>query len=84
MTKRLDDGSNPVPSSGASGANCLSREFAFLRRETAVSGGCRGRGERRGRERRAGRGNIGPTGGKRIAEPEVRIHFPPAASLSQQ
>jgi hypothetical protein len=42
---------------------CLSREFAFLRREAAVFRGCAGRGERRGRQRRAGRGNIGPTGG---------------------
>jgi hypothetical protein len=43
---------------------CLSREFAFLRREAAVFRGCASRGERRGRQRRAGRGNIGPTGGK--------------------
>src|SRR6266403_2035695 len=42
---------------------CLSREFVFLRREAAVFRGCAGRGERRGRQRRAGRGNIGPTGG---------------------
>src|SRR5262245_36945361 len=42
---------------------CLSREFAFLGREGAVFRGCAGRGERRGRQRRAGRGNIGPTGG---------------------
>jgi len=32
---------------------CLSREFAFLRREAAVSRGCAGWGERRGRQRRA-------------------------------
>jgi hypothetical protein len=32
---------------------CLSREFAFLRREAAVSRGCGGWGERRGRQRRA-------------------------------
>ena len=43
---------------------CLSREFAFLGREAGVFRGCAGRGERRGRQRRAGRGNIGPTGGK--------------------
>ena len=42
---------------------CLSREFAVLRREAAVFRGCVGRGGRRGRQRRAGRGNIGPTGG---------------------
>jgi hypothetical protein len=42
----------------------LSREFAFLGREAGVFRGCAGRGERRGRQRRAGRGNIGPTGGK--------------------
>src|SRR5215831_15952701 len=30
---------------------CLSREFAFLRREAAVSRGCAGRGEQRGRQR---------------------------------
>jgi len=42
---------------------CLSREFAFLRREAAVFRGCAGRSERRGRQRRAGHGNIGPTGG---------------------
>jgi hypothetical protein len=41
----------------------LSREFAFLRREAAVFRGCAGRGERRGRQRRAGRGKIGPTSG---------------------
>jgi len=40
---------------------CLSREFAFLRREAAVFRGCAGRSERRGRQRRAGHGNIGPT-----------------------
>src|SRR6516162_4904715 len=38
--------------------------FAFLGREAGVFRGCAGRGERRGRQRRAGRGNIGPTGGK--------------------
>jgi hypothetical protein len=43
---------------------CLSREFAFIRREAAVFGGCAGRGERRSRQRRAGDGDIGPTGGK--------------------
>src|SRR5262249_25159604 len=43
---------------------CLSREFAFLGREAGVFRGCAGRGERRGRQRRAERGNIGPTGGK--------------------
>ena len=42
---------------------CLSREFAFLGREAAVFRGCPGRDERRGRQRHAGRGNIGPTGG---------------------
>ena len=42
---------------------CLSREFALLRREAAVFCGCGDLGERRGRQRRAGRGNIGPTGG---------------------
>ena len=42
---------------------CLSREFAFLGREAAVFRGCAGRSERRGRQRCAGRGNIGPTGG---------------------
>src|SRR5690242_4033997 len=43
---------------------CLLQEFAFTRREAAVFRGCAGRGERRGRQRRVGRGNIGPTGGK--------------------
>src|SRR4029077_7910162 len=42
---------------------CLSPEFAFLRREAAVFRGGAGRGERRGRQRRAGHGNIGPTSG---------------------
>ena len=37
---------------------CLSREFAFLRREVAVSRGCAGWGERRGRQRRARSSNI--------------------------
>src|SRR5262244_2511881 len=37
---------------------CLSREFAFLRREAAVSRGCAGWGERRGRQRRARSSNI--------------------------
>ena len=49
---------------------CLSREFAFLRREAAVFRGCAGRGKRRGRERRAGHGNIGPTSGN-ISESAV-------------
>src|SRR5215471_19222476 len=38
-------------------------EFAFLRREVAIFRGCGSRGKRRGRQRRAGRGNIGLTGG---------------------
>src|SRR5215470_7947421 len=37
---------------------CLSREFAFLRREAAVSRGCAGWGERRGRQRRTRSSNI--------------------------
>ena len=49
---------------GSQVRTCLSREFAFLGREAGVFRGCAGRGERRGRQRRAGRGNIGPTGGK--------------------
>ena len=40
---------------------CLSREFTFLRREAAVFRGCAGRGERRGRQRRAWRGDMPPT-----------------------
>src|SRR5262245_27179897 len=42
---------------------CLSREFVSPGQEAAVFGGCAGRGERRGRQRRAGGGNIRPTGG---------------------
>src|SRR5439155_13857746 len=63
MRPRGTEGSNPVPSSGESGANLSLAGIAFLRREAAVFRGCAGRGERRGRQRRAGRGNIGPTGG---------------------
>src|SRR5499433_1627246 len=37
---------------------CLSREFAFLRREAAISRGCTGWGERRCRQRRARSSNI--------------------------
>jgi len=37
---------------------CLSREFAFLRREAAVSRGCACWGERRGRQRRTRSSNI--------------------------
>ena len=37
---------------------CLSREFAFLRREAAVFRGCAPLGWRRGRRRRAGWSNI--------------------------
>src|SRR5215510_12532673 len=55
--------SNPSPSSGESGANL---SLAGIRLPTSRSRGfprvC-GRGERRGRQRRAGRDNIGPTGG---------------------
>src|SRR5215468_126975 len=39
---------------------CLSREFAFLRREAAVFRGCAPLGWRRGRRRRAGWSNIAP------------------------
>src|SRR6516225_11174161 len=53
-----------VPPAESPVRTCLSREFAFLGREAGVFRGCAGRGERRGRQRRAGRGNIGPTGGK--------------------
>jgi hypothetical protein len=49
------------PPAGSQVRTCLSREFAFLSREAAVFRRCAGRGERRGRQRRAGRGNIGPT-----------------------
>jgi hypothetical protein len=55
--------SNPSPSSGESGANL---SLAGIRLPTSRSRGfrgCAGRGERRGRQRRAGHGNIGPTGG---------------------
>src|SRR5262245_63638387 len=55
---------------------CLWREFAFLRRETAVFRGCAGRGERRGRQRRAGRGNIGPTGGNISVGPYSSTEHP--------
>src|SRR5262245_21021634 len=51
-----------LPPAGSQVRTCLSREFAFLRREAAVFRGRASRGERRGRQRRAGRGNIGPTG----------------------
>jgi hypothetical protein len=54
-----------LPPAASQERTCLSREFAFLCREAAVFRGCWGRGERRGRQRRAGRGNIGPTGGQR-------------------
>src|SRR5215472_1280928 len=37
---------------------CLTREFAFLRLEAAVSRGCAGWGERRGRQRRTRSSNI--------------------------
>jgi len=52
-----------APSSGESGANL---SLAGIRLPTSRSRGfrgCAGRGERRGRQRRAGRGNIVPTGG---------------------
>src|SRR5262244_3974136 len=52
-----------LPPAASQVRTCLSREFAFLRREAAVFRGCAGRGKRRGRQRRAGRDNIGPTGG---------------------
>jgi transposase len=52
-----------LPPAASHVRTCLSREFAFPRREAAVFRGCAGRGERHGRQRRAGRGNIGPTGG---------------------
>jgi hypothetical protein len=42
---------------------CLSREFAFLGREAAVFGGCRGRDERPAWAETRGRGNIWPKGG---------------------
>src|SRR5258708_11651550 len=41
----------------------LSREFAFLGWEARVFRGCAGWGEGCGRQRRTGRGNIGPTVG---------------------
>jgi hypothetical protein len=53
----------PFPPAASPVRTCLSREFAFLRREAGVFRGCAGWGERRGRQRRAGCGNIGPTGG---------------------
>ena len=52
-----------LPPAASQVRTCLSREFAFLGREAAVFRGCPGRDERRGRQRHAGRGNIGPTGG---------------------
>jgi hypothetical protein len=52
-----------LPPAASQVRTCLSRECAFLGQEAAVFRGCAGRGERRGRQRRAGRGNIGPTGG---------------------
>src|SRR5215831_2298746 len=65
---------------------CLSREFPFLRREAAVFRGCAGRGERCGRQRRAGRGNIGPTGGNisvgPYSVPHRRPYSPGATSFS--
>ena len=42
---------------------CLSREFAFLRLEAAVSRGCAGWGERRGRQRRTRSSNIAQRSG---------------------
>jgi len=57
------DGSNPSPSSGES---CANLSLAGIRLPTSRSRGfrgCAGRGERRGRQRRAGRGNIVPRGG---------------------
>src|SRR5260370_36378518 len=41
----------------------LSREFASLGWEARVFRGCAGWGEGRGRQRRTGRGNFGPTAG---------------------
>jgi hypothetical protein len=52
-----------LPPAASQVRTCLLREFAFLRREAAVFRGCAGRGSRRGRQRRARRGNIGPTSG---------------------
>ena len=57
------DSSNPSPSSGES---CANLSLAGIRLPTSRSRGfrgCAGRGERRGRQRRAGRGNIVPMGG---------------------
>src|SRR5262245_53926217 len=42
-----------LPPAASQVRTCLSRECAFLRREAAVFRGCAGRGERRGRRRRA-------------------------------
>ncbi len=43
-----------LPPAATQGRTCLSREFAFLRRDAAVFRGCAGRGERRGRRARRG------------------------------
>ena len=48
----------PLPPAESQVRTCLSRQFAFLRREAAVSRGCAGWGERRGRQRRARSSNI--------------------------
>ena len=61
---------------------CLSREFAFLRREAAVFRECAGRRGRHGRQRRAGRGNIGPTGGNISVGPYSSTAPPVMGSLT--
>src|SRR5262249_47591504 len=69
QTKTRLDKKSPIqvrirlPPAGSQVRTCLWREFTFLRREAAVFHGCAGRGEWRGRERRVGRDNIGPTSG---------------------
>ena len=58
-----------LPPAASQVRTCLSREFAFLRREVAIFRRCAGRGKRRGRQRRAGRGNIGLAGGNISVRP---------------
>src|SRR5262249_14612961 len=52
-----------LPPAASQVRTCLSREFAFLRREAAVFRGCAPFGWRRGRRRRAGWSNIAPRNG---------------------
>src|SRR5215813_12313652 len=67
--KQLLDRKSPIqvrihlPPAVSQVRTCLSREFAFLRREAAVFRGCAPLGWRRGRRRRPGWSNIAPRNG---------------------